>query len=82
MVLINANDEAQTFTAAEMEGLKLALHPVQRASADPVVLNASFNSSTGAFTIPARVPWRCSWPTIQPRQDAAPDRGRPGAGER
>ena len=54
MVLINANDEAQTFTAAEMAGLKLALHPVQRASADPVVLNAKFNRTTGTFSIPAR----------------------------
>jgi len=54
VVLINANDEAQTFADAEMAGMKLALHPVQRASADPVVRNAGFNSTTGAFSIPAR----------------------------
>jgi pullulanase-type alpha-1,6-glucosidase len=54
VVLINANDQAQTFTAAEMAGMKLALHPVQRASSDPVVRTASFNRATGAFNIPAR----------------------------
>jgi pullulanase-type alpha-1,6-glucosidase len=54
VVLINANDEFQTFIAAEMAGTKLALHPVQRASVDPVVRNAGYNWTTGTFFIPAR----------------------------
>jgi pullulanase-type alpha-1,6-glucosidase len=54
VVLINANDEAQTFTAAEMAGKKLTLHPVQRNSSDPVVQTASFTRATGSFNIPAR----------------------------
>ena len=54
VVLINANDEFQTFTAAEMAGMKLALHPVQRASADPFVRKARFNKTTGTFFIPTR----------------------------
>jgi pullulanase-type alpha-1,6-glucosidase len=54
VVLINANDEAQTFTAAEMAGKKLALHPVLRTSADPLVKTSTFNRPSGAFTIPGR----------------------------
>jgi pullulanase-type alpha-1,6-glucosidase len=54
VVLINANDEAQTFTAGQLAGMKLSLHPVQRRSADPVVRTARYNWRTGRFTIPAR----------------------------
>ena len=54
VVLVNANDEAQTFTAAELAGKKLVLHQVQRGSVDGVVKKSRFNQSTGTFTIPAR----------------------------
>jgi hypothetical protein len=53
-VLINANDQPQTFTVPGGQGMKLALHPVQRASVDPLVRTARFNISSGAFTIPGR----------------------------
>jgi pullulanase-type alpha-1,6-glucosidase len=54
VVLFNAGDEAVSFTAAELQGLRLQLHPEQRSSADPVVRGASFDRATGRFTIPAR----------------------------
>jgi pullulanase/glycogen debranching enzyme len=54
VVLINANDEAQTFTPVDLAGKKLALHPLQRASVDPVVKTAAFDSLSGAFTVPGR----------------------------
>jgi hypothetical protein len=54
VVLFNANDQPQTFSAAELAGHKLALHRVQRSSVDPLVKTSRFNRSTGAFTIPGR----------------------------
>jgi hypothetical protein len=54
VVLINANDEAQTFTAGEFATKKLVLHRVQRESVDPVVKTSQFDASTGSFSIPAR----------------------------
>ena len=54
VVLINANDEEQTFTAAELAGKKLALHPVLRTSVDRVVRMSRFTRNSGVFTIPAR----------------------------
>lgn len=54
VVLINANDEAQSFTASELAGSKLFLHQVQLKSVDPVVRKATFKRSNGTFSIPAR----------------------------
>jgi hypothetical protein len=54
VVLVNANDEAQAFTAGEFATKKLVLHRVQRESADAVVKTSQFDPSTGTFTIPAR----------------------------
>jgi pullulanase-type alpha-1,6-glucosidase len=54
VVLINANDEAQTFTEAALIGLALELHPVQQNSVDPVVGTTSFDAATGTFVIPGR----------------------------
>ncbi len=54
VVLINANDEAQSFTAQVLAGKKLILHRVQRTSVDPVVRRSRFNRTSGTFTIPAR----------------------------
>lgn len=53
VVLLNANDEAQSF-AAPLAGLNLVLHPVQANSIDTVVQGASFDSATGTFSVPGR----------------------------
>ncbi|MBE2231901.1 MAG: pullulanase-type alpha-1,6-glucosidase, partial [Anaerolinea sp.] len=54
VALINANDEAQTFSDASLVGLELALHPVQANGVDAVVKTASFDPASGAFTVPGR----------------------------
>jgi hypothetical protein len=54
VVLVNANDEPQSFTAADLAGLELQLHDVQADSVDSLVRTASFNSATGTFEIPGR----------------------------
>jgi pullulanase/glycogen debranching enzyme len=54
VVLINANDEAQTITVPDLANLELALHRVQANSVDEVVNTASFDSATGTFTVPGR----------------------------
>ena len=54
VVLINANDEAQTISPAAAAGLNFALHPLQAASVDPVVQSSSFDSATSSFTVPGR----------------------------
>jgi pullulanase/glycogen debranching enzyme len=54
VVLVNANDEGQTFTAGELAGKKLALHPVQRSSVDPLVKTSLFDPSSGALAVPGR----------------------------
>jgi hypothetical protein len=54
VVALNATDEAQTFTAAQLAGKGLVLHPVQAAGADPVVKGARFDRATGALVVPAR----------------------------
>jgi alpha-1,6-glucosidase-like protein/FIMAH domain-containing protein len=54
VALINANDEAQSLTLADLVGKTVRLHPIQAASADPIVRTSSFNASTGAFFVPAR----------------------------
>ncbi len=56
VVLFNANKITQTYTIGAMAGQGFTLHPVHLdgVDADPVVQTASFNNSTGAFTVPAR----------------------------
>ena len=54
IVLFNANKVAYNFTLPSMAGLNASLHPVQANSNDSVVQTASFNSSTGTFSVPAR----------------------------
>jgi pullulanase-type alpha-1,6-glucosidase len=54
VVLINANDEAQSFTETALVGLELILHPIQQNSADPLVQTSSFDAATGSFEIPGR----------------------------
>jgi pullulanase len=53
-VLINANKAQQTFTAAGDAGQTNSLHPVQSAGSDARVKTASFNGTTGAYTVPGR----------------------------
>ncbi|HYN35169.1 MAG TPA: pullulanase-type alpha-1,6-glucosidase, partial [Ilumatobacteraceae bacterium] len=52
--LFNATDDPVTFTDATFIGHDLVLHPVQAASADPVVHTSLFDRVTGTFVIPAR----------------------------
>jgi pullulanase len=54
VVLINANDEPVSFAEAKFTSVPLHLHPVQQASADPVVQSSSFDALTGTFNIPGR----------------------------
>ncbi len=51
-VVFNSTSAATTQTVASLEDRSVALHPVQRASADPLVRTASF--AAGTFTVPAR----------------------------
>ncbi|MET3430504.1 pullulanase-type alpha-1,6-glucosidase [Actinoplanes tereljensis] len=53
-VVFNGTSAATTQTVAALAGKQISLHPVQRASADPVVRTASFAKATGTFTVPAR----------------------------
>ncbi|MEU3457176.1 pullulanase-type alpha-1,6-glucosidase [Micromonospora sp. NPDC006766] len=53
-VVFNATPEAATQTVTGLRGANVALHPVLRNSADPVLRTASFDSATGTFTVPAR----------------------------
>jgi pullulanase-type alpha-1,6-glucosidase len=53
-VVFNATSAATTQTVASLAGKQIALHPVQRASADPAVRTASYTRSSGTFTVPAR----------------------------
>ncbi len=53
-VVFNANDQTQTFTTPELQGVPLTLHPLQKLSVDPVVRSASFNKTLGSFSIPGR----------------------------
>jgi pullulanase len=54
VVLLNATGQMQTFSAADLAGAGLRLHPIQETSYDPVVRTASFDQVTGTFAVPAR----------------------------
>ncbi|MEU8264381.1 pullulanase-type alpha-1,6-glucosidase [Micromonospora sp. NPDC048999] len=53
-VVFNATPEAAKQTVTGLRGSNVALHPVLRNSADPMLRTASFDSATGTFTVPAR----------------------------
>ncbi|MCW3820715.1 pullulanase-type alpha-1,6-glucosidase [Micromonospora sp. DR5-3] len=53
-VVFNATPAAATQTVTGLRGANVALHPVLRTSADPVLRTASFDRATGTFTVPAR----------------------------
>jgi len=55
VVAINANKVAQSYVVAGYVGhASVALHPQQLAGYDPVVKAATFDATTGSFTVPAR----------------------------
>jgi pullulanase-type alpha-1,6-glucosidase len=54
VTLFNANDEAQMITVTDMISVPLTLHPVQQNSVDAVVKTATFDATTGVFTVPGR----------------------------
>jgi hypothetical protein len=68
VVLINANNAAQSFTEAGLAGLGLILHPVQQNSADPLVQTSSFDVATGTFEIPGRTTAVFVLPTPTPAE--------------
>ncbi|GAA4577703.1 pullulanase-type alpha-1,6-glucosidase [Micromonospora coerulea] len=53
-VVFNATPEAAEQTVTGLRGAGIALHPVLRSSADPVLRTASFDRASGTFTVPAR----------------------------
>ncbi|MFC3500241.1 pullulanase-type alpha-1,6-glucosidase [Micromonospora krabiensis] len=53
-VVFNGTPRAATQRLPGLRGADVSLHPVLRTSADPVLRTASFESSTGTFTVPAR----------------------------
>lgn len=54
VVLFNASPNSVTFADTTLTDLALELHPVQQASADPVVKTATFDPAAGAFSVPGR----------------------------
>jgi pullulanase len=53
VVVFNATNAQVTFTNSSLQGLALHLHPVQQHSSDPTTKQSTFNSKTGAATVPA-----------------------------
>jgi pullulanase-type alpha-1,6-glucosidase len=53
-VVFNATPGTATQTLPGLRDATVALHPVQAASADPVVRGSRFESATGTLTVPAR----------------------------
>ncbi|MGC5032947.1 pullulanase-type alpha-1,6-glucosidase [Micromonospora sp. DT229] len=53
-VVFNSTPETATQRVTGLRGADVALHPVLRTSADPVLRTAAFAASTGTFTVPAR----------------------------
>ena len=52
VVVFNATNTEQSYTAAELSGLQLKLHPIQQHSGDAVARTSSFNRKSGTFTVP------------------------------
>jgi pullulanase-type alpha-1,6-glucosidase len=53
-VVFNATPETATQRLDGLRGADVALHPVLRDSADPVLRTASFDRASGTFSVPAR----------------------------
>jgi pullulanase-type alpha-1,6-glucosidase len=54
VVVFNATPNTTTQTVSALAGQRYLLHPLQAKGSDPVVRTATFSSTTGAFTVPAR----------------------------
>lgn len=54
VVAFNARPEAASFTDPALQGMSLALHPVQQNSADVRLASAVVDSATGTLTVPGR----------------------------
>jgi pullulanase len=54
MVVFNATSQTRNFNLPDFQDVPLTLHPLQKASADPVVRASSFNRTLGAFSVPGR----------------------------
>ncbi|GGW56501.1 pullulanase-type alpha-1,6-glucosidase [Streptomyces xantholiticus] len=54
VVVFNATPKQQTQRVEKLAGQGYALHPVQRAGADPIVKSSGYERSSGTFTVPAR----------------------------
>jgi pullulanase-type alpha-1,6-glucosidase len=54
VVVFNASDQATSQTLPGQAETTFSLHPVQATGGDPIVRTATYNASTGTFTIPAR----------------------------
>ncbi|MCW2139236.1 pullulanase-type alpha-1,6-glucosidase [Actinoplanes cyaneus] len=53
-VVFNSTASAATQRVPSLAGARIAVHPVQQSSADPLVRTASFTPASGTFTVPAR----------------------------
>jgi pullulanase len=53
VVIFNAANSQAIFIDSRLVGLKLQLHPVQQNSSDAATRDSTFNSKTGAATVPA-----------------------------
>jgi pullulanase len=54
VVVFNATSQTRNFNLPDFQDVPLTLHPLQKASADPVVRASSFNRPLGAFSVPGR----------------------------
>ncbi|GAB4204449.1 MAG: hypothetical protein OHK0022_29620 [Roseiflexaceae bacterium] len=54
VVVYNANPTAKTFTEQSFRNIQMRLHPVQQASADPLVRTSTYDSAEGTFVVPPR----------------------------
>ncbi|MET7856341.1 pullulanase-type alpha-1,6-glucosidase [Streptomyces sp. NPDC005318] len=54
VIVLNATPGTQRQQIAGLTGKNYALHPVQAAGADPTVKKASYERSSGSFTVPGR----------------------------
>ncbi len=52
LVVFNATKQQQSFASAALAGLRFQLHPIQKASPDPVLTSASFDAKTATATVP------------------------------
>jgi pullulanase len=54
IVLFNANPGSLNFNPGEFAGQAYQLHPIQQASADPLVREATFDIASATFSLPGR----------------------------